>query len=315
MKYAFVAVKKAQYPVRLLCRCLEVSRSGYYGWCGRGPSPRAQEDERLAVEVAAIFKEKRSRYGSPRVRDELRDRGKRVSRKRVARLMRVRGLRARAGRRRAPRTTDSRHGLAVAENRLRRNFRTEAPNRVWVGDVTYLPTVEGWLFLAVLLDLFSRRIVGYALSEKNDQMLARAALKRALVLRKPGRGLVHHTDRGSPYASAGYREILDAYGIQASMSRSGDCYDNAVAESFFSTLEFELGVETEKLSRAQVIEAVGEYIDGFYNCERRHSTLGSVSPIVFEQRYLARLEKATDGGSAPVLPLRKRSQERPEVAV
>jgi transposase InsO family protein len=315
VKYAFIDVEKAHYPVRLLCRCLEVSRSGYYGWSGRGPSSRTLEDERLGVEVAAIFKEKRRRYGSPRVRDELRDRGTPVARKRVARLMRSRGLRARSGRRRAPRTTDSRHGFAIAENRLGRNFRTQAPNRAWVGDVTYLPTAEGWLYLAVLLDLYSRRIVGYALSEKNDQRLAQAALQQALVLRQPERGLVHHTDRGSPYASDGYRATLDGHGIVASMSRRGDCYDNAVAESFFSTLEFELDVETETLSRAQVIRAVCEYIDGFYNCERRHSTIGGANPIAFEQRYVANCTNGRHGGSAPVPPLRKRIQESPEIAV
>ena len=314
MKYAFIDAEKAHYPVRLLCRCLAVSRSGYYGWLDRAPSPRALQDERLAVEVAAIFKAKRHRYGSPRVRDELEARGQRVSRKRVARLMRDRGLQARSGRRRLPRTTDSRHAHPVAENLLARNFRTDAPNRAWVGDVTYLPTAEGWLFLAVLLDLFSRRIVGYALSERNDQELARAALQQALVLRAPAVGLLHHTDRGSPYASERYRALLDAHGMRASMSRAGDCYDNAVAESFFSTLEFELDVEMEKRSRAEVIEAVSEYIDGFYNCERRHSTIGGISPNAFEQRYIANTNKG-HGGFSPVPPLRKRTQERPAVAV
>jgi putative transposase len=315
VKYAFIDVEKAHYPVRLLCRCLGVSRSGYYGWSGRGPSSRVADDERLAVEVAAIFKAKCRRYGSPRVRDELRARGERVSRKRVARLMRNRGLKARSGRRRIPRTTDSRHSHPVAENLLGRNFRTEAPNRAWVGDVTYLPTAEGWLFLAVLLDLFSRRIVGYALSERNDQELARAALQQALVLRNPKAGLLHHTDRGSPYASEAYRALLDAHGVRASMSRAGNCYDNAVAESFFSTLEFELGVETEKRSRAEVAQVVSEYIDGFYNCERRHSTIGRMSPIAFEQRYRANLTNGRHGDFTPVPPWRKRTQESPAVAV
>jgi putative transposase len=315
VKYAFIDVEKAHYPVRRLCRCLGVSRSGYYGWQRRDPSVRAVEDAGLAIEVAAIFKRHRRRYGSPRIRDELRARGRRVSRKRVARLMHGRGLKARSGRRRIPRTTDSRHPHPVAENLLGRNFRTEAPNRAWVGDVTYLPTAEGWLFLAVLLDLFSRRVVGYALSECNDQELARAALQRALVLRNPKSGLVHHTDRGSPYASGTYRALLGAYGIRASMSRAGNCYDNAVAESFFSTLEFELGVETEKRSRAEVVQVVSEYIDGYYNCERRHSTIGSMSPIAFEQRYLANLTNERHGDFAPVPPWRIRTQESPAVAV
>lgn len=285
MRFRFVEAEKASYPVRLLCRCLAVSRAGYYAWRQRPMAARAREDAQLGVEVAAIFKEKRRRYGSPRVHGELRDRGRRVSRKRVARLMSARGLKARSGRRKVPRTTDSRHGLPVAENRLARNFRTTAPDVAWVGDVTYLPTGEGWLYLAVLLDLFSRRVVGYALSERNDQALALEALRRALALRAPRGGLLAHTDRGSPYASEAYQGLLAAHGIIASMSRRGDCLDNAVAESFFSTLEHELGSEASWTTRREAIGAVREYIDGFYNPERRHSTLGGLSPIEFERRF------------------------------
>ena len=317
MRYAFIEAEKATYPVRVLCRCLAVSRAGYYGWSGRGPSARALEDQRLGVAVAAIFQAKRRRYGSPRVHDELSDGGERVSRKRVARLMTARGLVARSGRRRLPRTTDSRHGQPVAENRLARNFRTAAPNVAWVGDVTYLHAREGFLYLAVLLDLYSRRVVGYALSERNDQALAIEALRRALVLRQPGRGLVHHTDRGSPYASAAYQGLLAENGAIASMSRRGDCYDNAVAESFFSTLKHELGGEKELATRAELKEAVREYIDGFYNPERRHSTIGGMSPITFEQRSRAQRGKQVSGGSAPAPPrssVNKRDQERPETA-
>lgn len=317
MKYAFIDVEKAHYPVRLLCRCLQVSRSGYYGWRGRSPSARAREDQRLAIEVAAIFKRRSRRYGSPRIRDELRERGTPISRKRVSRLMRSRGLRARSGRlRRAPRSTDSRHAFPIAPNHLARNFRTHAPNRAWVGDVTYLPTAQGWLYLAVLIDLFSRRVVGYALSEHNDERLAQAALRRALLLRRPQPGLIHHTDRGSPYASTGYREILSAHGIVASMSRRGNCYDNAVAESFFSTLEFELGVDTAKQTRSQVARAVADYIDGFYNCERRHSTIGGSSPIRFELRYAAHCTNAGPGGALPPDPRwMTRTPEGPAIAV
>ncbi len=316
MRYAFIEAEEARYPVRVLCGCLEVSRSGYYGWRRARPSARAQDDQRLGVEVAAIFREKRRCYGSPRVRDELRDRGQRVSRKRVARLLRVQGLVARSGRRRAPRTTDSRHALPVAENRLARRFRTTAPNVAWVGDVTYLPTREGWLYLAMLLDLFSRRVVGYALSERNDQALALAALRRALVLRQPRRGLVHHTDRGSPYAGSDYQDLLAQHGAVVSMSRRGNCWDNAVAESFFSTLEFELGVETAQLSRAEAETAVSAYIDGFYNPDRRHSTIGGVSPIAFEQRFRAQRGDQEAGGFAPGPPrsrVQKRDQESPVI--
>ena len=317
MRYAFIEAEKATYPVRVLCRCLKVSRAGYYGWRGRGPSARALEDQRLGVAVAAIFQRKRRCYGSPRVHDELSDDGERVSRKRVARLMTARGLVARSGRRRLPGTTDSRHGQPVAGNRLARNFRTSAPNIAWVGDVTCLPTREGWLYLAVLLDLFSRRVVGYALSERNDQALAIDALRRALVLRKPGGGLVHHTDRGSPYASAAYQGLLAANGAVASMSRRGNCYDNAVAESFFSTLKRELGGEKALAPRAELEKAVREYIDGFYNPERRHSTIGRVSPIVFEQRFHAQRGEQGSGGSAPAPPgstVKKRDQESPGIA-
>jgi putative transposase len=317
VRYAFIEAEEAKYPVRVLCGCLEVSRSGYYGWKRARPSARAQSDQRLRVDVAAIFREKRRCYGSPRVCEELRDRGQRVSRKRVARLMKAHGLVARSGRRRAPRTTDSRHALPVAENRLARRFRTTAPNVAWVGDVTYLPTREGWLYLAVLLDLFSRRVVGYALSERNDQALALEALRRALVLRQPSRGLLHHTDRGSPYASGTYQGVLAEHGIVPSMSRRGDCWDNAVSESFFSTLEFELGVETAQLSRAQTEQVVSAYIDGFYNSRRRHSTIGGVSPIAFEQQFRAGRGDQEAGGFAPVPPRsdgKKRDQESPEIA-
>lgn len=302
MRYAFIEAEKATYPVRVLCRCLAVSRAGYYGWRGRKPSAHALEDQRLGVAVAAIFKEKRRRYGSPRVHDDLSDLGERVSRKRVARLMTVRGLVARPGRRRLPRTTDSRHGQPVAENRLARNFRTAAPNVAWVGDVTYLQVREGFVYLAVLLDLFSRRVVGYALSERNDQALAIEALRRALVLRQPRRGLVHHTDRGSPYASAAYQGLLAENGAVASMSRRGDCYDNAVAESFFSTLKHELGGEKLPMPRAEVEKAVREYIDGFYNPERRHSTIGRVSPIAFEQRFKREARETGKRGLRPRTP-------------
>jgi transposase InsO family protein len=315
VRYAFIEAEEAKYPIRVLCRCLAVSAAGYYGWLAAGPSRRAQEDERLGVEVAAIFQEKRRRYGSPRVHGELRDRGRRVSRKRVARLLSERGLRARSGRRKAPCTTDSRHDLPVAENRLARNFRTPAPNLAWVGDVTYLPAGEGWLYLAVLLDLFSRRVVGYALSERNDKELAIAAMRRALVLRAPSGGLLQHTDRGSPYASGAYQALLAEHGIVASMSRRGDCYDNAVAESFFSTLEHELGGEAKWATREEAIQAVSEYIDSFYNPIRRHSTLGGLSPIEFERRF--RAGNPGSRGSAPAPPrsrLKDRNQESPEIS-
>ncbi|MCK9988866.1 MAG: putative transposase [Azoarcus sp.] len=198
MRFAFIEAEKARYPVRLLCRCLRVSRAGYYASQGRAPSLRASEDVRLGVEVAAVHAESGKRYGSPRVHEELRERGRRVGRKRVARLMQARGLRARSGRRRKPCTTNSRHGHPVAANLLARNFSVDEPNVVWVGDTTYLPTGEGFAYLAVLLDLFSRKVVGYALSERNDTGLVLGALRRALRTRQPTEPMLHHTDRGSP---------------------------------------------------------------------------------------------------------------------
>ena len=315
MRYAFIEAEKAKYPVRVLCRCLQVSASGYYGSRESEPSARSREDERLSVSIAALFRQRRGRYGSPRIRGDLRASGERVSRKRVARLMRERDLRARSGRRPGPRTTDSRHGQPVAQNVLARRFTTTAPNVAWVGDVTYLPTLDGWLYLAVLLDLFSRRVVGYALSHCNDTPLALAALRRALVLRAPAPGLIHHTDRGSPYASDAYQALLAVHGIVPSMSRRGDCWDNAVSESFFSTLEFELGPQSEGKSAAEVEALVRGYIDDFYNPERRHSTLGGVSPVAFEQAFRAKRGNRKPGGFAPKPPRsssRKRNQERPE---
>jgi transposase InsO family protein len=308
VRFAFIDGEKAHYPVRMLCRMLAVSRAGYYAWTRRGPSRREREDLRLGVEVAAIHAEFKRRYGSPRVHDELRDRGWRVGRKRVARLLRERGLRARAGRRRRPRTTDSRHALPVAANLLGRSFRVDEPNVAWVGDITYLPTAEGWLYLAVLLDLFSRRVVGYALSERIDTALVEEALRRALVLRRPSAELLHHTDRGSQYASHAYRALLEAQGGIASMSRKGDCYDNAVAESFFSTLEMELVGESQWSTRVEAAVAVREYIDGFYNPVRRHSTIGSISPIAFERRHAAAQDERQSGGSAPAPPQKVKHQ-------
>jgi len=300
VRFAFIDGEKAHYPVRMLCRLLAVSRAGFYAWKRRRPSAREREDVQLGVEVAAIHAESKRRYGSPRIHDELRERGRRVGRKRVARVMRDRGLRARGGRRRRPRTTDSRHALPVAANLLARSFRVDEPNVAWVGDITYLPTAEGWLYLAVLLDLFSRRVVGYALSERIDTELVLTALRRALATRRPTGALLHHTDRGGQYASHAYRAVLEAHGLVASMSRRGDCYDNAVAESFFSTLETELVIESDWVTKAQAAVAVSDYIDGFYNPVRRHTTIGSMSPIAFERLHSSSLRESR--GSAPAPP-------------
>ena len=222
-------------------------------------------------------------YGSPRIHAELKAKGIRVSRKRVERLMRQNGLKARQ-KRRFRKTTDSNHSFPIAPNVLERQFDVEAPNSVWVTDVTYIATTQGWLYLAVMLDLFSRRVVGWAVSEWNDTALALLALERARGSRRPRAGLIHHSDRGSPYASEDYRAALKIHGMVPSMSRSGDCWDNAVAESFFASLRAEWVDHQQYPTRVEATRSLGEYIDRFYNPVRRHSHLGYVSPIEFELR-------------------------------
>ena len=282
--YELVDAEKANYPVTVLCDVLEVSRSGYYASMTRPPSARSKSDAQLAVQIAATHQKSSKRYGSPRVHRALRKKGVSVSKKRVERLMRENGL---IGRRKRPfrHTTDSKHTSPIAPNVVARDFKPKAPNQVWAGDVTYIATAEGWCYLAVLLDLYSRRVVGWAMSENNDTDLALVALERALRNRHvvPS-GLVHHTDRGSPYASDEYRAALASRGMIASMSRKGDCWDNAVAESFFATLRAEHVDDEYYWSRDAAETSIGDYIESFYNVERLHSFLDYVSPIEFELR-------------------------------
>jgi len=284
VKFAFIAGEKAAFPVTVLCRTLAVSRAGCYAAQARPPAARARADAQLAVEIAAIHGESRQRYGSPRVHAELRARGQGVSRKRVARLMRHRGLAARR-RRRFRVTTDSRHAFPVAANVLARQFAAPAPDTVWVTDITYIPTGEGWLYLAVILDLCSRGIVGWAMSERITRQLPLDALGMALGRRRPSPGLLHHSDRGSQYASGDYQTHLARHGFVGSMSRRGDCWDNAVAESFFATLKVELFHDALWSTRAAARGAVFEYIEVFYNRQRRHSSLGFLSPLAFERQW------------------------------
>jgi putative transposase len=283
VRFVFIAAEKALYPIRLLCEVLDVTPSGYYAWVDRPASPKKIADAQLLLEIKAALVRGRGAYGSPRVHRELRAHGIRVGKKRIERLMRENGLEARQ-KRRFVHTTDSRHEHPIAPNVLDRVFDVDQANKAWVGDVTYIPTAEGWLYLAVLLDLFSRRVVGWATSASNDCDLALSALAHALRARRPRPGLVHHTDRGSPYASDDYRRILVAHAITASMSRTGDCYDNAVAESFFATLKAEHVDHEDFATRDLGTASIGEYIEGFYNCARRHSHVGYVSPIEFELR-------------------------------
>jgi putative transposase len=295
VRFRFVEAEKALYPIRLMCRCLAVSRSGYYAWRKRPRSARVKQDARLRVEIAASHSASRRTYGSPRILRDLREEGHCVSRKRVARLMRELGLEGRR-KRRFRATTDSKHRFSVAPNVLMRDFDVEAPNTAWVTDITYLATLEGWLYLAVILDLFSRRVVGYAMSERIDRALVLEALRKALVQRPGTRDLIHHSDRGSQYASHDYRDALDQAGITCSMSRRGDCWDNAVAESFFGTLKMELLYELPLQTRSATHSAVADYIEAFYNVRRRHSSLDYRSPVEFE---LKNGEQGGGGGPPP----------------
>jgi len=281
VKFAFISEEKVAFPVAALCRLLAVSPSGFYAAQGRPRSLHARRDDKLTEQVVEAHAASKGRYGSPRVHAELKAAGEQVGRKRVARLMREKKLAARM-RRRFRTTTDSKHDFPIAPNVLERDFTASAPDRAWVTDITFLWTAQGWLYLAVILDLFSRRVVGWATSQNVDRHLALAALDTALARRRPAAGLVHHSDRGSTYASSDYRKALDARGLECSMSRKGDCWDNAVAESFFSTLKRELEGIDDFESRAGATLSIGDYIDGFYNIQRRHSAINYTSPVEFE---------------------------------
>jgi putative transposase len=284
VKFAWIAVEKALYPVAVACRVLEVSRSGFYAWERRSPAARHAEDARLRVEVAAAHHGSRGAYGSPRVHRDLREAGRRVGRKRVARLMREQQLAGKC-RRRFRTTTNSQHAHPIAENVVKRNFTVDRPNAVWVGDITYIWTLEGWLYLAVLIDLYSRMVVGWSVQDRMDRGIAIEALRMARTRRRPQRGLVQHTDRGSQYASSDYRTALAQGGMVCSMSRKGNCWDNAVAESFFASLKREALDGPAPETRAAARTAIGEYIERFYNSRRRHSHLDYVSPIKYEESF------------------------------
>jgi transposase InsO family protein len=284
VRFELVDAEKAHYPVEVLCSVLDVSRSGYYAWKRRPPSRRARDDARLAAEIAATHARSGERYGSPRVHRALARQGVVVGRKRVERLMRENQLVGRS-KRRFRRTTDSNHPNPIAPNVVARRFEPSGPNEVWAGDVTYVATDDGWAYLAVLLDLFSRRVIGWAMSRSNDTELAVCALTRAVRARgSVPAGLVHHTDRGGPYASHEYRQALAMHRMVPSMSRKGDCWDNAVAESFFATLRAELLDHVRHESPRAAETSIHNYIEGFYNVDRLHSYLDYVSPIEFELR-------------------------------
>lgn len=269
---------------------MEVSRSGYYAWRNRGPSERDKANAELSRKITSIYEDSRGTYGSPRVHAELRSAGHHVSRKRVEREMREQGLQ---GRRRPKfrKTTDSDHDEPIAPNTLGRNFVAEEPDRSWVADITYVWTLDGWMYLAVIIDLFSRRVVGWSMADHMRVELVLTALEAALGKRAPStKGLMFHSDRGSQYAAKAYRGALKSAGIESSMSRRGNCWDNAVAESFFSTLKTELVDNLSFTSHAAAKTVIAEWIEIFYNGKRRHPTLGYLSPAEYESRYYEQLE-------------------------
>jgi putative transposase len=284
MRYRFVAAERATFPVRTLCRIVGVAASGFYAWLRRRPSRRHAADRRVGERIGAIFEASRRTYGSPRVHAELRAEGVRVGRKRVARLMRRDGLAVARRRRRVPRTTDSRHDHPVAPNLLDRNFAAERPDAVWLADLSYIPTGEGWLYLAAIKDLATREIVGWSMADHLRAELACDALRMALQRRQPPPGLIQHSDRGVQYACKDYRAILARHGVRQSMSRKGDCWDNAPMESFFGSLKTELVHRTDFPTREAARRAIFEYVEAFYNRRRRHSGLGFLTPAqAYEQ--------------------------------
>ena len=287
MRFVFIHRDRDCFPITALCRVLRVSCSGYHAWLGRVPCARKARDQRLAVEIAAVFRRSRETYGSPRVRIELVSGGLRVGRNRIARIMHDARLFARK-KRSFKCTTDSRTTKRIAPNVLARTFTAAAPNRKWVTDVKAIRTGEGWMYLAAVIDLFSRRVVGHAMSESNDTRLALEALNNAKAARGRIDGLLNHSDRGSPDGSDLYTDRLCALHVQPSMSERGDCWDNAVAESFFSTLEWERLRKRSFATHSQARRIVSEYIDQFFNPIRRHSTNGYFSPIEFELRWQSR---------------------------
>jgi len=282
VKFSFIKEHRRRWPVALICRVLKVSRSGFFAWLRRPASKRDRRRRELIEKIRVAHQENREFYGSPRVHRALLIDGEVVSRNTVAKLMRQEKIRARNKRKFVPRTTDSRHRHPVAANLLDRQFQSSGPDRKWVADITYVPTDEGWLYLAGVLDCFSRKIVGWSMADHMETSLASDALQMALVHRGLGNGLLHHSDRGVQYASEDYQHLLNSHGLTASMSGKGDCWDNAMMESFWATLKTELIHQNSYATREQAKAAIFEYIEVFYNRKRLHSSLGYVSPESFE---------------------------------
>jgi transposase InsO family protein len=283
VKYAFIRAHRQRWPVGVMCRVLKVSRGGFYAWRRRPPSRRARREEQLLIKIRQAHQESRELYGYPRVHRALLIDGEVISRNTVARLMRKAKIRAKSRKRCVPRTTNSRHDKPVADNLLQRDFTAEAPNQKWLADITYVPTGEGWLYVSAVLDVFSRKVVGWSMASHMESALVADALRMALQHRRPaGRDLLHHSDRGSQYASDDYQRLLTRHGITVSMSGCGDCYDNAMMESFWATLKCELVHQQSYATHEQAKASIFEYIEVFYNRKRLHSSLGYISPDSFE---------------------------------
>jgi putative transposase len=281
MKFRFIDAAKKEFPVQRLCKILGVSPSGYFAFKDRPACRRQREDVILLAHARSAFAVSNGTYGSPRMTRDLQDDGLAIGRRRVARLMRDNGLRARQ-KRRFKRTTDSLHSFPVAPNLLDQDFTASGPNEKWGADISYVWTKEGWLYLAVVIDLFARRVVGWASSDRLRKELPLAALRRALLMRRPPKGLIHHSDRGSQYCSIDYQAELKKHGVLISMSGKGNCFDNSMVETFFKTLKAELVWRTVFQTRAEASASLARYIESFYNPVRRHSALDFVSPIQFE---------------------------------
>jgi len=282
VKYAWIQAHRHTFDVEAMCRLLEVGKSGFYASLNRLPSVGKSRRETLLCEIKNVHVKSRGIYGSPRVFEELKAQGVKACKNTVAKIMKQAEIRSKTARRYVPQTTDSKHSHPVAENVLNRKFETDAANQKWVTDITYIQTEEGWLYLAGVLDLFSRRVVGWSMAENMKTELVEDALKMAVGRCNPGAGVLHHSDRGSQYACADYRKLLTRNGFTCSMSRTGNCYDNAVMESFWGTLKTELVYHEKYKTREQARQSIFEYIEVFYNRSRRHSSLGYLSPEAFE---------------------------------
>lgn len=282
---------RTEHPVPLLCQTLEVSSSGYYSWLKRPNSPRQKEEARLVIEIKAAHKRNRETYGPERLQTDLAEHGVKVGVHRIKRIRKEHGIRCKQTKK-FKATTNSDHSLPVAENLLEQNFAVEAPNHAWVTDLTYIPTAEGWLYLAGHKDLYTGEVVGYAMGDRMTKNLVSQSLFRAVSAKRPAMGLIHHSDRGSQYCALEYRKLLEQFGMQASMSRRGNCYDNAPIESFWGTLKNELVHHRRYSTRSEAMQEITEYIEIFYNRQRRQKRLGYLSPAGFEQQYFKELRAA-----------------------